>query len=119
MISMWRLSRMIVLYMASFSSVFFLMSPTAYAAHATKRETAALEVANPITDATVNLYCRLKAGKQLLSASGSGVFISDRGVILTNAHVAQYFLLAGEKGRVTGWCSVRTGSRAKEAYTAS
>jgi hypothetical protein len=32
--------------------------------------------------------------------------------------VAQYFLLAKEKGRVTGWCSVRTGSPADETYTA-
>lgn len=73
---------------------------------------------DPLKDASVNLYCRLKAGKALYGVSGSGVFISPRGVILTNAHVAQYFLLAGEEGRVTGWCSVRTGSPAKETYTA-
>jgi S1-C subfamily serine protease len=72
-----------------------------------------------VTDATVNLYCRLKAGKKTYSASGSGVFVGDRGVILTNAHVAQYFLLAEDKGAVRGWCSVRTGSPAKDRYTAA
>lgn len=73
----------------------------------------------PIKEATVNLYCRLKAGKKIMSTSGSGVFVSPRGVILTNAHVAQYHLLAGEKGRVTGSCTVRTGSPATDTYTAS
>jgi CBS domain-containing protein len=80
--------------------------------------TAALGVTDPLHSATVNLYCRLKAGKTLISSSGSGVLIHERGVILTNAHVAQYWLLAAEKGRVTGWCRVRTGSPAQETYTA-
>ena len=71
-----------------------------------------------LKDATVNLYCRLKAGKKIFSSSGSGVYLNDRGVILTNAHVAQYWLLQGEKGRVTGWCAVRPGSPAEEMYTA-
>lgn len=71
-----------------------------------------------IEDATVNIYCRLKAGKQLISTSGSGVIIDPRGVVLTNAHVAQYLLLAQDEGRVSGWCSIRTGSPADETYTA-
>ncbi|MEK7510888.1 MAG: trypsin-like peptidase domain-containing protein [Patescibacteria group bacterium] len=78
-----------------------------------------VHAASSVEDATVNLYCRLKSGNTTYSTSGSGVFVSDRGVILTNAHVAQYFLLAGEKGRVRGTCTVRTGSPAKDTYTAS
>ena len=73
---------------------------------------------DPLINQTVNLYCRLKAGKVIYSSTGTGVVINDRGIILTNAHVAQYFLLAKEKGRVSGWCGVRTGSPADEAYTA-
>ncbi|HEX5774482.1 MAG TPA: trypsin-like peptidase domain-containing protein [Candidatus Paceibacterota bacterium] len=87
--------------------VFFVPGSVAFAAHETT-----------LADATVNLYCRLKSGNKYFSASGSGVFISDRGVILTNAHVAQLFLLAAEKGTVSGKCYVRTGSPAKETYAA-
>lgn len=80
-----------------------------------------------VRDATVNLYCNFKAGRKIYSTSGSGVFVSDRGVILTNAHVALFFLLAqenieektGKKAKVRGACSVRTGSPAKASYDAS
>jgi len=69
-------------------------------------------------EATVNLYCRIKVGNKEVSSTGSGVMIDSRGVILTNAHVAQYFLLNGEDSKLTADCSVRTGSPAKEAYEA-
>lgn len=72
-----------------------------------------------VEHATVNLYCRLRAGGKILSASGSGVVLSERGVILTNAHVAQYFLLPEKRGRATARCSVRTGSPAKARYDAT
>jgi hypothetical protein len=72
----------------------------------------------PTANATVNLFCRLKSGNTMFTATGSGVFISERGVILTNAHVAQYFLFTTGKGRVRGSCDVRTGSPATTAYTA-
>ncbi len=99
-------------------SLFTLTTDTTFAAYA-RRDTTSVTPVDPIKDATVNLYCRLKAGKKTFSSSGTGVFISDRGVILTNAHVAQYFLLPEKKGRVTGRCTVRMGSPAKEQYTAS
>lgn len=110
---MRRISLFILLLACAFSA-----SP-ALAAPAATTPTVALQATNPTADATVNLYCRLTSGRKIFTTSGSGVFISDRGVILTNAHVAQYFLLAGEKGRVRGSCSVRTGSPANETYTAS
>lgn len=70
-----------------------------------------------IKDATVNLYCRIKTAGRTYSTSGSGVFIHENGTILTNAHVAQYFLLP-EEGRTTARCMVRTGSPAKDQYRA-
>src|SRR5688500_2914917 len=110
-----RIGRLIFIYTLLLVSALTLMGDTALAAHKEKAaKAAALKAPDPIKDATVNLYCRLKAGKRTVSSSGSGIMIDERGIILTNAHVAQYFLLAGEKGRVTGWCSVRTGSPAKE-----
>jgi S1-C subfamily serine protease len=72
-----------------------------------------------IDEATVNLYCKLKLGGVTASVTGSGVFIDARGVILTNAHVAQYFLLQEEGSSTKTNCSVRVGTPAKDAYTAS
>lgn len=72
-----------------------------------------------LPDAMVNLYCKLKLGGTTVSTTGSGVFINSKGVILTNAHVAQYFLLQEEGSKTKTNCSVRTGSPAKDAYTAS
>lgn len=71
-----------------------------------------------LLEATVNLYCSVKVGNKQISSTGTGVIIDSRGVILTNAHVAQYFLLNGELSKLKADCSVRTGSPAKEKYTA-
>lgn len=71
-----------------------------------------------LEDATVNLYCRTKIGNRTFSTTGSGVFIHDSGVILTNAHVAQYFLLSTSTGSTKSDCSVRQGATAKEKYDA-
>ena len=45
--------------------------------------------------------------------------IDPRGVILTNAHVAQFFLLQNSPGPDTASCTIRSGSPAVPAYTAS
>jgi S1-C subfamily serine protease len=60
--------------------------------------------------AIVNIFCLSQNGS-LHPISGSGVLIDPRGIILTNAHVAQYVLLA-ESGRLNFQCYVRTGSPA-------
>ncbi|MBY0293848.1 hypothetical protein K2Q08_00780, partial [Patescibacteria group bacterium] len=41
----------------------------------------------------VNIFCLTKSGGYLYPISGSGVMITKNGIILTNAHVGQYFLL--------------------------
>lgn len=85
---------------------------------ATKKTPKAVVVSDPVEAATVNLYCRVKLGGVTYLTTGTGVFISDRGVILTNAHVGQFFLLTAPGGKSKGTCSVRSGSPAKDQYSA-
>jgi hypothetical protein len=65
--------------------------------------------------ALVNILCRSASGS-LRPISGSGVVIDPRGVILTNAHVAQYVLLS-ESSNVSLSCVVRTGSPAEAHWS--
>lgn len=60
--------------------------------------------------ALVNIVCMPRGGS-LSPISGSGVFIDPRGIILTNAHVAQYVLLAQDP-HVDLSCTIRTGAPA-------
>lgn len=60
--------------------------------------------------ALVNIFCTPRGGS-LAPISGSGVMIDPRGIILTNAHVAQYVLLS-ESSQVNLVCTVRTGAPA-------
>jgi|GEM_PF-511332 len=50
-----------------------------------------------IENSVVNIQCVRRQGNQIKLSTGSGVIISPNGVVVTNAHVAQYFLL-GELG---------------------
>lgn len=68
--------------------------------------------------ALVNILCTTAAGGSFNPISGSGVFIDNRGVILTNAHVAQYFLLKDYPFANNIRCAVRSGSPAQPLYTA-
>jgi len=63
----------------------------------------------------VNIFCTTKYG-ELSPISGTGVIINSDGLILTNAHIAQYFLLKDfrEKGYLN--CVARTGSPAYPKY---
>lgn len=66
--------------------------------------------------AIVNIICLPGGG--LLGSSGSGVVIDSRGIILTVAHVGQGFLLRDYPTKGAGTCYIRTGSPAKNAYSA-
>jgi len=72
-------------------------------------------VATTLRDALINILCYAPAGSALHSISGSGVFIDQKGIIITNAHVAQQFLLA-DRGVD---CTIRIGSPAVDRYKAS
>jgi hypothetical protein len=72
-----------------------------------------------ITDtraATINILCKTKNSKGGL-ISGSGVIIDSRGVILTNAHVAQYLLLKDYPVKENVSCFARTGNPAGSGNT--
>jgi S1-C subfamily serine protease len=69
--------------------------------------------------AVVNILCTTQAGGPFSPISGSGVVVSSDGVILTNAHVGQFFLLRNFNGVANAvQCVIRAGSPAYPAYNA-
>jgi len=66
--------------------------------------------------AVVNIICLPGGG--LPGSSGSGIVVDPRGLILTVAHVGQGFLLRDYPTKGAGTCYIRTGSPAKNAYSA-
>jgi hypothetical protein len=46
-----------------------------------------------IRDVLLNIICTKQNGNQIDLSTGSGVLVSKKGAVLTNAHIAQYFLL--------------------------
>lgn len=77
------------------------------------------KINNNTRAALANILCTAKYGDQFKPLSGTGVFIDPRGVILTNAHVAQYLLLTGgtEKSNLLD-CVIRVGNPAENRYRA-
>lgn len=69
-----------------------------------------------VRGAVVNILCSTTQGGSLNPISASGVIIDPRGLILTNAHVAQYLLLEDYLTESFIECVARTGSPAKPKY---
>lgn len=67
----------------------------------------------------VNVLCTTRSGGYLNPITGSGVIIDPRGIILTPAHVAQYFLLRNYGVPDNVQCIIRTGDPAGALYTAT
>lgn len=72
--------------------------------------------ASPL-EALVNIFCSITANGMVRSTTGSGYFVHQNGVILTNAHVAQFLILESVYGG-EGGCTIRTGNPAVPTYTA-
>lgn len=70
-----------------------------------------------VRQAVLNIFCTSQANGISQLLSGSGVLIDSRGIILTNAHIAQYFLIQDYKKKDFMTCVARTGSPATRAYT--
>lgn len=71
-----------------------------------------------VRNALVNIVC-LSNGSTIGSISASGTIIDPRGIILTNAHVAQFWLLKDYPSKDSVSCIIRTGSPATPQYTAT
>ena len=74
-------------------------------------------VADP-RQALVNIFCTLTTEKSIRTTTGTGFFIDPDGVIITNAHVAQFLLLAKTDVLGDTECTIRSGNPATPTYTA-
>lgn len=97
-------------YDASTSAVAFRVQN-----HITFASTSASSASKALQAALVNIICYAPTNGTLHSISGSGIIINPKGIILTNAHIAQYFLLANHGVS----CAIRTGGPATAKYKAS
>lgn len=66
--------------------------------------------------ALVNILCT-SDNSSIHPVSGSGIIVDPKGIILTNAHVAQYVLLAKEPGLRLS-CVIRSGAPARPMWLA-
>lgn len=73
--------------------------------------------ATNLRSALVNIIC-ISSASGIHSISGSGVIVDPKGIVLTNAHIAQYFLLNNFQSPNSVSCVIRTGTPAKTAYVA-
>lgn len=72
-----------------------------------------------IAQALVNVYCQYKTDEFIRTTTGTGFFINQKGVILTNAHVAQFLLLEDVRNVIHDVeCVIRTGNPAEPKYKA-
>lgn len=96
-----------------------LLRSTEYqsAALATALETPETNTTDPL-EALVNIFCTFSTPEYIRTTTGTGFFVDADGVILTNAHVAQFLLMeeTAELGQTE--CVVRTGNPAAPEYYA-
>ncbi len=83
---------------------------------ATSTELAPLELDLKVRSALVNIICATESGGFLEPISGTGIIISPQGLIITAAHIGQYFLVKDYPKKDSIHCIARTGSPAKEMY---
>lgn len=62
-------------------------------------------------EALVNIFCTFTTATTIRTTTGTGFFVHSEGVILTNAHVAQYLLIAETDRLGEADCTVRGPNR--------
>jgi Trypsin-like peptidase domain len=68
--------------------------------------------------ALVNIYCTFTTPELIRTTTGTGFFVHSDGVIMTNAHVAQFLLLGSTDLLGDARCVIRHGEPATDAYEA-
>jgi len=79
--------------------------------------TPSMATTNPL-EAIVNIFCTFTTATTIKTTTGTGFFVHSEGVILTNAHVAQYLLIAETDRLGEADCTVRGGNPASPLYRA-
>lgn len=69
-------------------------------------------------DAIVNIFCTFTTDEYIRTTTGTGFFIDPDGIIMTNAHVAQFLLFEETHKDGETKCVIRTGNPAAPAYHA-
>lgn len=69
-------------------------------------------------NAIVNIFCTFTTSQYIRTTTGTGFFIDPDGVIMTNAHVAQFLLLEATEKEGHTECIVRSGNPASPKYKA-
>ncbi|MEO8637837.1 MAG: serine protease [Candidatus Taylorbacteria bacterium] len=77
-----------------------------------------VDVSKKTKEALVNIICIPKS-PPFFAISGTGVIVDPRGVVLTNAHIGQYFLLKDFTRENFIDCVIRTGNPAQARYKAT
>lgn len=72
---------------------------------------------NPL-EALVNIFCTFTTKDYIRTTTGTGFFVHSNGVIITNAHVAQFLLLGESDLLGKADCTIRHGNPASIAYKA-
>lgn len=78
--------------------------------------TAVTESTGDLAEAIVNIQCIEQGEGYKKTISGTGFFISETGVILTNAHVGQFVLLEKASGKGHTTCQIKTGATSAPTY---
>lgn len=73
---------------------------------------------NDPLEAIVNIFCTFTTDDYIRTTTGTGFFIDPDGVIMTNAHVAQFLLMEGTDKFGKTECIVRSGNPASPRYHA-